>query len=69
MTFVDESGSGMNTILSEDGTYSIQHARVGNMKVVITSMSKLPAKYSRPETTDLTTEIMPGDNEYSVDIP
>lgn len=69
VTFVDEQGNGLNTILSEDGTYTIRPARVGKMRVVILSMSKLPAKYSDPKTTDLTVEIKPGENVYTVDIP
>ncbi|WP_439626781.1 hypothetical protein [Gemmata sp.] len=69
VTFVDEQGNGLNTILAEDGTYLIRPARVGTMRVMITSMSNLPAKYRDPKTTDLTVEIKPGENAYSIDIP
>ncbi len=82
--FVGDDGNGRDAILRNDGTYSIRPAPVGKMKVVITGGKPppgaggesfigpdvtVPAKYTKPETTDLTVELKPGPNEFSYDIP
>ena len=69
VTFIDEQGNGMNTILRDDGSYSIRPVKTGKLRVVILSMAKLPAKYTDPKATELSVEVVPGENTYSVDLP
>jgi hypothetical protein len=67
--FVDEQGNGKTAILADDGTYTIRSAWPGKWRVAVSSPSKFPAKYSHPSTSDLTVELVPGSNNFSVDLP
>ena len=67
------TGDSAGDMLEEDGTFHIENAPIGDVKVTVDSeyirpelgsrYVKLPAKYMKPDTTDLTFKVEAGSNK------